>query len=136
MKDCSSQFVGLLLATAVIAGCGDSPRLVPVSGTVYYNGKPVESGVVMFQPPQGDMARGQVGPDGKYVLETLGQAPGVLPGTCKVRVSVRATAPNSGGELGLGKLLIPEKYTDFGRSGLTFDVTTERQEPYDIYLEN
>jgi hypothetical protein len=123
-----------IVALGVVAGCNDGPELAQVSGTVFYNGKPVESGVVMFQPPTGEMARGKIGPDGRYVLETLGQSEGVLPGTCKVRVSVRATPPDANGEVGLGKLLIPEKYTDFGRSGLTFEVTPDRTEPYDIQL--
>ena len=123
-----------VVSLAVVAGCGEKRELAPVSGTVYYKDKPVESGVVMFQPPVGEIARGQIGPDGKYVLETLGEGEGVILGNCKVRVSVRSTPANSSGEIGLGKLLIPEKYTYFDQSGLTFDVTADRTEPYDIHL--
>lgn len=117
-----------------MVGCGEKLELAPVSGTVYYKDKPVESGVVMFQPAVGEIARGQIGPDGKYVLETLGQGEGAILGNCKVRVSVRSTPASSSGEIGLGKLLIPEKYTYFDRSGLTFEVTADRTEPYDIHL--
>ena len=137
MMTSSRRVVGYLaLMLVAVAGCGETREFAPVSGTVFYKGKPVESGVVMFQPPVGEMARGQIGPDGRYVLETLDHAEGVIPGTCKVRVSVRATPPNAGGEIGLGKLLIPERYTYFDRSGITFDVTPSRTEPYDIHLED
>lgn len=123
------------VAVSVVAtGCGEKRELAPVSGTVYYKDKPVESGVVMFQPPVGEIARGQIGPDGRYVLETLGLGEGAPIGNCKVRVSVRTKSANNGGEMGLGKLLIPERYTYFDRSGLTFDVTADRTEPYDIHL--
>jgi hypothetical protein len=123
-----------VVSLAAMAGCSEKPALAPVSGTVFYKDKPVEAGVVMFQPPVGEIARGQIGPDGKYVLETLGQGEGVILGNCKVRVSVRSKPANSGGEVGLGKLLIPEKYTYFDRSGLTFEVNGDRTEPYDIHL--
>lgn len=131
----SWRIAGLLTVTlGLVGGCSDRPELVPVSGTVYYKGKPVETGVVMFQPDVGGIGRSRIGPDGRYSLETLEQGEGVIPGMHKVRVSVRAKPPGFGGEVGLGKLLIPEKYIHFDQSGLTFDVTADRTEPYDIHL--
>ncbi len=136
MTRCGRIAGALCVALAASGGCGESREFAPVSGTVYYNGKPVDSGVVMFQPAAGEMARGTIRADGTYTLETLGKSSGVAPGSCKVRVSVRSAAPNTGGEVGLGKLLIPEVYSDFDRSGLVFDVRPDRQEPYDIRLED
>ena len=124
----------LTVCLAALAGCSPQADYAPVSGTVYYKGKPVESGVVMFQPAEGEVARGLIQSDGTYTLETLGEATGVRPGMAKVRVSVRANTNSNGGEVGLGKLLIPERYTDFDLSGLTFEVTPTRTEPYDIQL--
>jgi len=74
-----------------LVGCGESgPKLVPVSGTVTLNGKPLEGASVAFQPdaslqdglPAGDVT----GPDGNYRANTKGRS-GVMPGKYKVVVT-------------------------------------------------
>ncbi len=74
-----------------LVGCGESgPKLVPVTGTVTLNGKPLEGAVVSFQPdasmPGAMPAEDVTGPDGNYKALTKGRS-GVVPGKYKVVVS-------------------------------------------------
>ena len=75
-----------------LVGCGESgPTLVPVSGTVTLNGKPLEGAVISFQPvdvstPGAMLAEDVTGPDGNYKALTKGRS-GVMPGKYKVVVS-------------------------------------------------
>lgn len=79
------------VATAVLfSGCGESgPKLLPISGTVTNNGKPVEGASVVFTPdptnPLGQPATDVTGPDGNYKAMTNNRS-GVAAG--KYRVSV------------------------------------------------
>ena len=57
----------LILAAGLVlsSGCGSSlPKTAPVGGRVTYNGKPVVSGTIVFQPAQGRPAMGDIQPDG------------------------------------------------------------------------
>jgi len=80
--------VPLVLALAVLAGCSSSKR-VPVSGTVTFDGKPVDGGVIAFLP-EGDVAPGGKGTvsgeivEGKYSLPS-GRGPDA--GKYKVQIT-------------------------------------------------
>jgi len=101
-------------------GCSE-PNYAPVTGQVYYNGKPLAKGVVMFQPSNGQPARGTIQTDGTFKLETPGEAEGARIGLNQVRISSRETHADAG-EIALGRMLIPERYNDFVTSGLTAEV--------------
>ena len=101
---------------------------------MFYNDKPLTNGVVMFQPSYGPPSRGTIQPDGTFELTTLGRGSGARPGINQVRVSSREEPPTQKGELKLGRLLIPERYTQFGDSGLTADVKAENNEPFVFHL--
>jgi hypothetical protein len=66
------------------------PKLVPVSGTVTVNGKPLEGALVSFQPDlsakSGLPAQDVTGPDGNYLARTKGRS-GVVPGKYHVVVT-------------------------------------------------
>src|SRR5262249_8325025 len=97
----------------VLAGCNRGPKMLPVSGKVIYNGRPLEFGVVMFQPPSGQPAQGQIQPDGTFTLSTYRLNDGAVVGKHKVRVacyeSMRPGFVKGSGEQSLGKPLVPEK---------------------------
>lgn len=71
----------LVLNSLMLTGCGgDSNSMIPVSGVVRIDGQPAVKGAVRFVP---DRARGnnftqepvgQIGPDGKFSLTSLGQS--------------------------------------------------------------
>src|SRR5690349_13504580 len=54
-----------LAAAALVAGCGGGEQFGEVSGTVSYDGKPVEDGAITFVPDKGPTAGGGI-KDGKY----------------------------------------------------------------------
>ena len=80
-----------LLPLALLSGCGDGidrPETVPVTGTVLYNGKPVEKAVVSFScegAPRS--AVGVSDAEGKFTLSTFGYNDGAIVGTHAVTVS-------------------------------------------------
>ena len=89
--------VGRLLfvvpAVAAALGCGDDSGLArryPVSGTVTYNGKPLERGNISFAPdgPGGRAAGGTI-VDGRYSLTTHDLDDGALPGKYKVSIAAK-----------------------------------------------
>jgi hypothetical protein len=78
-----------------ILGCGDSgglPARYRISGTVTYNGKPLEQGNINFVPdgPGGRPAGGTIS-DGQYTLTTQDLNDGAVPGKYKVSVVAKVT---------------------------------------------
>lgn len=140
MPRCCAGLAILFLMIAV-SGCGGGPEIVPARGKVLYQGQPVPNGVVMFQPVSGQPARGDIQPDGTFVLGTNSERDGATVGPNQVRVVSRGAAESaptdaSQGEVGAGKPLVPEKFGSYGTSGLTIEVTRDRTEPYEIVLED
>jgi hypothetical protein len=137
------------LATITAIGCGDDGlgKRYPVSGTVTYNDKPVESGTISFYPvggtgqTSGPESRGASGviKDGKYTLSTQGEDDGAFAGDYEVSISARvadmtqakANAEKSGGSFrqddvakayAKSKSPIPLKYESTSTSKLTAKV--------------
>lgn len=131
-----------LLSLVILAGCGDGrpPMAAPVEGKVIYRGKPLAFGSVMFQPAQGQPARGVIKPDGTFTLWTYEEGDGAAIGHHKVRITCydnqnpdQTQDPNQ--EPTAGKSLIPEKYTLFDESGIEVDVQSEN-EPFVFQLKD
>lgn len=131
---------GLAMLVVVAAGCGggvDLPNRAKVSGRVTLDGQPVTRGTVVFTPDNtrgttGPPAYGQIGPDGKYELTTdrSGRGgDGAVVGFHKVAVQAREDVMP--GEI--ARLLVPTRYEDPDRSGLTGEV--KAGQPNEINLE-
>ena len=76
-------------ATLSVLGCGASgPATHAVTGTVTYQGSPVEGATVGFSPAAGEVrsAVGVTDSQGKYQLTTFEQDDGAMEGTYRVRV--------------------------------------------------
>lgn len=129
-RECRAvRSVLLLLVVACLAchvGCGRRTTLVPVSGCVTLDGRPLEFGSVMIQPSAGPAARGTIRADGSFTVGTFAPGDGAIVGPATVRVACyelqRPGAPAPPGEPSLGRSLIPEKYTGFETSGITVTV--------------
>ncbi len=106
----------------------DPSALVPAGGTVTVNGKPMETIVVTFLPPNGPaLGTAETDKDGKYQLASLG-GPGVLPGEYKVALSYLVSADGEpqgraartsvvqGPGMLSAKEQFPAEYSDLGRS--------------------
>jgi hypothetical protein len=81
--------IGLAVALAVLAGCGQSgPTYFHVSGTVTFGGQPVPKGTVTFEPDAAKGVRGQMGyadlVGGKFDTRAAGK--GVLGGAYVIRI--------------------------------------------------
>jgi len=77
-----------LLAFAI--GCGSGPKLVPVSGVVTLNGKPLGEAVIQFLPDPATAdslpADDVTGPEGNYKAQSKGRS-GVVPGKYRVVIT-------------------------------------------------
>ncbi len=115
----SLAFLAAAVILSLFTGCSETAPndLVPVTGRVLLDGKPLESGSVSLRPesretwhqPTGTLA----GPEGTYVVYTSGR-PGAPPGTYRVVVFASASARTSAGAAhpGMPKSLIPSRYND------------------------
>ncbi len=130
----------LVVATTLAAapGCKRNPRVVPVAGTVLYNGEPLPFGSVTFQPEVGQPAVGDIS-SGTFALSSYGPNDGAVPGKHGVSVvcyeSQRPGYQAQGDSL--GKLLIPLKYTRLGSSGLSAEIKSDASagRPQEVVLE-
>ncbi len=88
--------VVLFFAGLAAAGCGGrGVTLVPVSGVVEVDGKPLATGAITVAPADGRPASSMIGPDGRFTLSTFEPGDGVMPGRHKVVViASRSLSPN------------------------------------------
>jgi hypothetical protein len=112
-------------------GCGNkAEKLMPVQGHVFYHNRPVAGGTIVFTPDperggHGPLACSEIGPDGRYSLQT-GSQNGAVPGWH--RVTIAAPASDAASDL-------PHKYSDPEQSGLFREVKAEKVLAHDFYLE-
>lgn len=158
----ASVFLTALLGIAVTIGCGSSrSSTYPVTGTVTYNGEPVEGASVALSATEPE-TRGAVGitdADGRYELTTFEKGDGAMPGEFKVRVFKYDREPEEPEELEAGEdpykiedmpddyepeeyaespppqHLLPKKYSNPSLTPLSFTVE-EGENTFDIDLED
>ena len=156
----SKMALGNLLAVVLLVsllglGCSqpgpDRPATYPVTGTVTYNGQPVDGATVAFQSVEGSHgSTGVTDTGGKYTLTTFKSGDGALPGEYSVKVfkhkleSGGAVAGGDDGPPGVfdagqpvsePQNLLPAKYADATKSGLTATVG-ESGNKFDFSLED
>ena len=137
------QRVSLVLAFSLMVGCQQSVEMVPVTGTVIYQGKPLQYGSVMFQPVgvEGAVpARSPIAEDGTFALRTHKPGDGVVVGRSQVRITAYAAQKtnaqgNKHQELALGESAVPRRFQNFGTSGIQIDVTADMPLPLTIDLD-
>jgi hypothetical protein len=125
-----------------IAGCGGSDvkpiaGLQPVTGTVKFDGKPLKTGTVSFEPVSGGSpAIGKIDASGNYSLMTSQSDRGAAPGDYKVAIVATegvATMDKDGKPVP-PKELIPEKYGSILSSELTATVAKGKKNVIDFNL--
>jgi hypothetical protein len=119
----------LVISCLVFAsGCGGT-NIVPVSGRVTLDGKPLVNGTIIFQPLSeeknpGPGSRGKTDGEGKFTMQLMtGNKPGALVGSHRVSVTAYEgddSIPSSGSDMKFRKLLVHEDYN--AKSKLTVDV--------------
>jgi hypothetical protein len=130
------------LAVAVVAlagGCAKQSELIPVTGKVTLEGKPLVHGTVSYRPPAGDLtapqASGPLDAEGNYRLFTEGE-PGVKPGTYRVVVFAYDQPTRGPGHRGLPQSIIHVRYQREDTTPLMREVGKDvRAGAYDLELE-
>ena len=131
----------------VLTGCnrGGSPNMVKIRGTVTYNGQPLTQGTVVYVPQgaEGRQARGEIQPDGSYVLTSLKDGDGAQQGDYVITVvslkphpgepTTREEIERTGGRI-VRESAIPDKYSNPATSGLADNVTKKHPGTKDIAL--
>ncbi|WP_166823415.1 carboxypeptidase-like regulatory domain-containing protein [Thalassoroseus pseudoceratinae] len=140
------------LIVGSLVGCGGATqdewtekreKVVPVSGVVLVNGKPIEGATVNFHSETKDVtAHGRTDAQGQFELTTYEAADGAVPGKHKVTVKKHEvkTVPNpEDPELGpISSEEIwhtPKVYGSIGTTPLTFDVGPEGNSDVELKLE-
>ena len=121
--------LGAVLVLVCVVGCGEpgTAPTVKVTGTVTYNGDPVEGASVAFIPESGRPASGTTDASGKFTLTTFKSGDGAVPGKHAVAITEPSEDTNTEGEVDYslpdepaGRF--PAKYTDPTTSGFTATV--------------
>src|SRR5437868_2112999 len=84
---CTKLIWALLMGCLLVAGCNSGPTLIPVSGQVKIDGKPLEQGVVMVWVKDHRPACGAIGKDGRFELMTHKPGDGCVVGEFPVTVT-------------------------------------------------
>ncbi len=123
-----------ILLFALLAGCGDGrPQRVVVTGTVRYNGTPVEGAHVMFTPTGARPASARTDAEGRFELRTFDPADGAVVGTHLVTIAkMGSTNPND--PYAARSSSLPERYRRTETSGLTAEVTAEGENDFTFEL--
>ncbi|NLF70533.1 MAG: carboxypeptidase regulatory-like domain-containing protein [Candidatus Anammoximicrobium sp.] len=147
------KMMGVLLLTAIsgLVGCGTRSGIegtIGASGTVTYQGQPVEGATVVFSPEgPGRAASGLTDANGRFELTTLMASDGVLAGKYQVAVSKTETVGAMSEEESLAyaekhgkppkvttRELLPEKYKNLATSNLTAEVTADGENDFTFSL--
>ncbi len=130
--------MGLALLLIVAAGCGRrGPTLLPVSGVVTLDGRPVAQAGIIFSPAEGGpAASGSTDAQGKFQLRTVNES-GAVAGKHLVTVTKQETTGlgdfGAVGPEGIKAIWhVPEKYSNRKTSGLECTVGSDSD---DVQIE-
>jgi hypothetical protein len=130
-KKTEMKRIVLYMAVVFLGGCGPSePRLYKVSGTVSFDGQPVETGTIVFEPVDsvpGNGAGGEIH-NGVFTLQSR---------QGKKKVSIRATRPIPGKWNNVMKVPAIQQYipADYNsKTILTAEVLPEGENHFEFNL--
>jgi hypothetical protein len=131
----------MLLCPAALSGCGApaGPATVQVTGTVTYNGKPIDAANVIFYPSDANelVSQSATDPDGRFQLSShVGGGKfkaGIVPGQYAVAITKLDVAGISN-TLAPPKNMLPKKYGSPKTSPLTADVAAGTENNFEFPL--
>lgn len=132
--------LGLVWAVGCNGSLPSSSDTIPVHGKVFYRGRPLPTGTVVFTPDtdrgtNGELATGEIQPDGSFQLKTKAIA-GTVVGWHRVTIlAVEMMAPSPGQPLGEPRAILPPRYSDPRLSGLLCEVKAGRDNVINFNLE-
>ena len=119
-----------LCSAFILAGCGGSQN-AEVSGTVTFDGKPIENGSIVFLSADGNgPTTGGTIENGKYSVQN------VPVGLCKIQIKAAKETtkmkmyddPKAEWVQKAGEEMLPPKYTDEKATELNFEVKSGKNE--------
>ena len=134
----SARFA-LTLTIAILSQQGSGCRrsdMVPVSGRVTFEGRPVPQAVVRFLHDARPMAAGGTDANGRYRLTTRQPGDGAYLGRCKVLIAPWVAAPGDSSEAPAEPVRpdIPAVFRVAASSPLDVEVTAEGPNQFDFEL--
>ena len=121
----------LVIVASLPAACsGPAAELAPVNGRVFYRGRPLAGGTIVFTPDperggRGPQAVAEIDAQGRYALSTGGK-PGAVPGWHVITIA----SPAGSGGAGL-----PGRYRDPDLSRQRAEVKRDQANRCDLYLD-
>lgn len=149
-------FVGAA-TLAISIGCSKGagiPKTVTVTGTVLYNGNPLQGAEVSFQPKAGGTAsrpaRGTTDSSGRFTLKTYvrpgTEADGAIPGDYLIAVTKTdgaamtpedmAKGAKGGKMMATPKNQLPPRYANAEKSGFTATVSADGNNDFKFELKD
>ena len=120
------QLTRLPLAAALMlaAGCGGTPTTGSITGTVTYDGKPLDGGIISFVPATGNTVAAIIQADGAYSVANvpLGEAIVVIASGTSPASQGQALKEGKGKTVPAPKSPLTEKYGDANKPQLRFTV--------------
>jgi len=111
--------VAVTVGLIALSGCSDGrPERVKVSGQVLIDDQPLTHGNIKFVPSGARPSAGIIDENGNFTLTCYDGNDGVVPGTHRVQISASKILDES-----KIKWFAPKKYSDFRKSGLSFDIS-------------
>lgn len=119
-----------LVCVVAATGCGDDrPEIVPVSGQVLLDGRPLTHGFVRFVPTGTRASTGKLDGAGCFTLSCLNDGDGAIVGEHKIEVIASEVLSST-----TIKWHAPPRYADGNASGLTFQVPPDGTDNANINL--
>jgi hypothetical protein len=133
-----TRYLMLIPLLLPLTGCGDNGGRVPVTGTVTFDGEPLEDGNITLGGPQGAAGVGQI-VNGSFSMSETANEPGVLPGSYTVIIGswfVERGAVMEDGSFSPGKTRIPLIYLEPDKSGLVAEVKADSKNHFTFELSS
>ena len=130
-----SATIVLVLATLLAPGCSGNPSTETVTGSLDYQGKPLQGAMVSFTPVEGGHpATGETDNEGNYSLTTFKTGDGAVPGEYVVTVQ-KLLADEKGGVYAEHRLVTPARYANASHSDLRAKVTSGESNEFSFTLK-
>jgi hypothetical protein len=112
-----------ICSVVVATGCDSGPKLIPISGRVTIDGKPLEMGAVTVWVKDYRPSYGVIGKDGRFALTTHETGDGCPIGDFPVTVTSEVSSKGD-----IMTYYIPKRYKDPKQSNLRIQVEQPRDD--------
>ena len=136
--------VPIVLWLATVGGCGSKYSVVPVSGTITFNDKPLVNATILTQPVSqtaendapGPGSFGKTDAEGRFALELQNEpTPGAVPGKCVIMITEKGHSDNPASDE-ISREDYRSRLPDQYRNGkFTYTIPEDGTDAMDIIIE-